>query len=448
MQDLIIAIIGILLTIFFVVGVHEFGHFIVARACGIKVLRFSIGFGKPLYRWYDKKGTEYVLAAIPLGGYVKMLDETEGKVSKEELHLAYNRQPIYKKLAVVAMGPIANLIFAFLLYWFLFMIGFVTSKPIIGEVAPHSIAAQAQLKPQEEIISIANKRTTSWSPVVIYLITHTNDKLPVSINVQKLSSPEVTQHQLNLTQMHLDDLKPDPLTSIGITPYQPTIPSVVGETKNPNSPLKKGDKVLSINGQHVKDWIDVIKKIYDNPDKTLEFKLERQGKIITIPVQINHKTTWLFAKHGYLGVAPDFKWPDNLLNKIQYSPIQALSYAWDDLVNFTSLNFIILGKMLTGKISLQSLGGPITIVQIAGTSIKEGLVSFMSFLAFLSISIGIINIIPIPGLDGGHVLLQLIESIIRRPIPDKVLNIIYRLGFVFLLFLIFQALINDIMRLM
>lgn len=445
MLDLIIALIGIILTIFFVVGVHELGHFLVARACGVKVLRFSIGFGKPLYRWKDKKGTEYVLAAVPLGGYVKMLDETEGDVPKEEIHLAYNRQPIYKKLAIVAMGPIANLIFAFFLYWILFMIGFVASKPIIGHVVPGSIAAEAQLKPQQEIVSIANKVTHSWSPVVIYLITHTNDKLPVPIEIKHIASPEIKRHMLNLMNMHLDDLKPDPLASIGITPYQPTIPSVIGKVETSDLPLKTGDKVLAIDNHRMKDWIDVVTQIYNNPDKTLVFKIERHGKILEIPVAIHHKSS-LFSKHGYLGLLPDFKWPENLLNQVQYSPLAALTHAWDDLVNFTSLNFIILGKMLTGKISILSLGGPITIVQIAGSSIKEGLVSFMSFLAFLSISIGIINILPIPGLDGGHVFLQIIESIIRRPLPNSVLNVIYRIGFFFLLFLIIQALANDIMR--
>jgi len=362
--SLLISLIGIILTIVLVIGIHECGHFLAARWLGVKVLRFSIGFGKALWRRSDKKGTEYVLAAIPLGGYIKMLDEDEGHVPENQRHLAFNRQPFYKKFLIVAAGPFANLVLAFVLYWLLFVVGFTSMAPVIGKVAPHSIAFNAGLKSQQEIISIDNTPTTSWMSVIIRIYSHAGETDQLQIETKPLGGQTSQKHILDLTHWHMNDLKPDPLDSLGFLPYE-----------------------------------------------------------------------------------PEFQWPKGMLRQVQYNPVAALPHAWRSTYDFVWLNFLVVGKLLTGKASLQSLGGPISIFQSAGQAINQGIAPFMSFLAFISISIGTINIFPIPGLDGGHLLFQTIEAIIRRPIPQRVLILFYRLGVILLLLLVFHAITNDILRL-
>jgi regulator of sigma E protease len=451
MLSILISIIGILITIFLVIGVHEFGHFIVAKKSGIKVLRFSIGFGKPLLTWHDKQKTEYVLAAIPLGGYVKMLDENEGDVPPEELHLTFNRQPFYKKIAVIAAGPLFNLLFALIIYWFLFIVGFVSIVPIIGSVTPNSIAAESGLKAKQEIVKIDNKVILNWTTAIITLLSHAGDKEKITMQLKNPDSDQVQQYFLDVNKWHMDELKPDPLDSLGIIPYDPEIPPVIGKilAKSPadSAGLKVGDKIIEVNGKPIKDWYDIVVITSAHPNENLPITLMRGTEKISLPVSIGYKRNLFFMKQGFLGMMPAFEWPEKLLRKNQYSVFAAFPHAWQDVMTFANMNFIIIGKMITGKISLKSLGGPITIFETAGTALNNGILAFLSFLAFLSISIGIINIIPIPGLDGGHLLFQTIETIIRRPIPERTLVLFYRFGMLFLLIIMIQALVNDVLRL-
>ncbi len=451
MLNVLLSILGILITLLIIIGFHEFGHFIVARLAGVKVLRFSIGFGKALFRWHDKKGTEYVFAAIPLGGYVKMLDENEENVSPDEKHLAFNRQSLFKKFLIVAAGPVANLVLAFFLYWLLFVIGFNSIVPVIGEVTPHSIAANAGLKPQQKIISVDEIPTFSWMGVSIRILSHVGNNDTLVINTQTLTNPSIQNHLLNLSDWHLDNLKPDPLASLGFTPYEPNIPAIIGtiQVKSPAETmgLKIGDKIIAINNKKMTNWLDMLDVIHSHPNETLQFTLLRQNKIEKKSILIGSEGNWFGQKHGFLGISPQFNWPTDLIHKNKYNVLTAIPHAWRNVADFTTLNLMFIGKLLTGKASMQSLGGPIAIFQGAGSAFQEGIAPFLGFLAFLSISIGIINIFPIPGLDGGHVLFQLIELIIRRPIPERVMNICYRLGLILLLLLISQAIVNDIHRL-
>lgn len=450
-MDIITSILGILLTIFFIVGIHEFGHFIVARMCGIKVLKFSIGFGKSLYRWSDKKGTEYVLAAIPLGGYVKMLDQGEEHVPPHELHLAFNRQPLYKRLAVILAGPLFNFIFAFIIYWFIFVIGFTAIVPLIGKVIPGSIAEHAGIKAQDEIVSIEKEPTRNWSHVLIRLSRHMGDNDTLTMETQALHSTTRTTHILNLSQWKIDALKPDPLESLGIKPYEPNIPAVIGTIQAGSAAerakLQTGDAIISIDNHPITDWIQAITIISTHPSKTLSFKIKRKNKLLIIPVNIDVKHQYFFEKSGFLGISPQFTWPDFLSRTIQYDPITALSHATQNTMDFIYLNFLLMGKMMTGKISLLSLGGPISIFQGAGTAFQTGILPFFSFLAFISIAIGVINILPIPGLDGGYLIFYCIELMTGRPVSPALQILFIRFGLILLMLLLAQAISNDIMRL-
>ncbi len=451
--NLLLSIVGILLTILIVVGVHEGAHFLTARLLGIKVLRCSIGFGKALYTWRDKKGTEYVLAPIPLGGYVKLLDESEAPVDEAEKHLAFNRQPLYKRAAVVIAGPLANILAAVLLYWLIFLIGFKTALPLIGEVLPHSISSAAKLKPMQVIVSVDGYPTQSWSQVTMRLITHlgNQDKLRIQTKPFMAESKNLQTFILNLRDWQMNELKPDPLSSLGLIPYEPAIPLILGQIKanSPaaHSPLKPGDKILAIEGKPLKTWEEVILFIAKNPDKKLVFLIDREHHQLLFPVQVGHQWNLRFHKQGFLGIGPNFELPDYLLQKIQYNFLSAFSHAVQEVVNLSYLNLLLFGKLITHKLSLYSLGGPLTIFQTAGSAFLYGLLSFLGFLAFLNVALGIINIFPIPGLDGGHLLFQCIEAIIRRPLSLPVQVFFYRLGFIFILFFLAQALTNDLLRL-
>jgi regulator of sigma E protease len=450
MMHLLVSIIGILITIFFVIGTHESAHFFVARLVGVKVLRFSIGFGKTLFRWYDKQGTEYVIALLPLGGYVKMLDETEDSVPEHEKHLAYNQQPFYKKFLIVVAGPLTNIFCALILYWLIFMIGFTTFKPLIGTVQPDSIAAQAGLKSGEEIIALDGHPITAWTGIILRLLSHVGNADSASIEVIN-PDKKIQKRVLDLSHWQMDGLTPDPLSSIGITPYMPTIPLTIGKVAE-DSPaftagFKQGDKIIAINQQVIRNWSDMVTFIMVHPDEKMTFTVERSNKLVQLPVITGHHTNLFFQKTGYLGLGPEYTIPKDMLRSIQYGPLDAFSYAARELYDFTYFNILLIGKLLTGKLSLQSLGGPITIFETAGDALNIGFVSFLGFLAFLSISIGIINFLPLPGLDGGHLLIQFIECVIQRPIPEKIMSVMYRMSFMLIIFVLMIALVNDVLRL-
>jgi regulator of sigma E protease len=450
MLHLLIAIAGIIITIFFVVGTHEFGHFMAARLVGVKVLTFSIGFGKKLFSWRDKKGTEFVFALIPLGGYVRMVDENEGPANEADLPRAYNRQPFYKKFIIVAAGPLSNFFWAIILYWLIFTLGYVTIKPVIGDIKPNSIAAVAGLKPLQEIISIDQQPVKTWTNVLFKLLWHTGNNDQMQIGVLDPGSKQQKNFTLDLATWKMDDLNPDPLVSLGITPYEPPVKLEIGYIRK-NSPaaqsrLTFGDKLIAINNEKITDWAKLAAIVQAHPDQQILFTIERNSKKMEVPVMTGSIRNWNLQKTGILGIGPFVKLPASMEQKIQYSPWQSLPAAAQETLNYINFNLLLFGKMVTGKLSLQSLGGPITIFDTAGDSLNYGILPFLNFLAFLSVAIGVINIFPIPGLDGGHLLFQLIETIIRRPIPINVVVLAYRLGFAFLFLIMLRAFINDVLR--
>lgn len=452
MLHIAFSILGMLLTILFVIGTHEAAHFYMARAVGVKVLRFSIGFGKTLFRWHDKSGTEYVFALLPLGGYVKMLGESDDKeIPPDDLHRAYHHQPFYKKFLIVLAGPVSNILCAFLLYWLIFMLGFVTIKPVIGSITPNSIAAKAGMQPMQAIERIDGNITHTWTGAAFRLLVHIGTGDQIAIATKKLTTQETKSYSLDTTSWKMNDLTPDPLTSLGIVPYEPSIPLIIGVI-NQSSPaaqsgLKINDKILAIAHQPMKNWLDIMTIIQQHPNQTVKFIIERKGKKKKINVNIGYQRDLWLKKIGYLGIAPTVTIPPELLETVKYTPLAALSRAGEEITNFTYFNLVLFGKMFTGKLSLHSLGGPITIFTSAGETLNYSWIAFIGFLAFLSLSIGIINFLPIPGLDGGHLLMQIIELIIRRPIPDRIQSLLIRLGFAFLIWIFIQAVVNDVLRL-
>jgi len=450
MLSFLIGFAGIIITIFFVVGTHEAAHFITARCLGVKVLQFSIGFGKTLWSWRDKSGTQYILALIPLGGYVMMLNEEEHDVKPEDLHRAYNRQAFYKKFLIVLAGPATNILCAILLYWLIFMLGFVTPKPIIGTIEAHSIAAQAGMQGNQEITKIDNTPTPSWTGVVLRILMHAGDNDQLLIETKNITTQKIQNYQLLLTNWRMDDLTPDPLSSLGITPYQPSLPMIIGNINEPSpaatAGLKKGDKIIAVNQIKMDNWEMLVAFISSHPQDKIMMTLLRENKKITLPVMIGYHRDIFLQRTGYLGISPAVTIPKTYLQTIQYPPGDALLHAGKEVNNFIYFNVIVIGKLLTGKLSLQTLGGPITIFESAGEALNYGFIAFCSFLAFLSLSIGLINLLPIPGLDGGHLFIQFIEWIIRRPIPEKWLLLLYRLGVVLIVFVLIQSLINDLVR--
>ena len=332
----------------------------------------------------------------------------------------------------------------------MFVIGFVTVKPVIGSIKPRSIAAEAGMQGRQEILRVDNIPTHNWTSTLFRVLAHAGNQDHLKLETRDWSTQKIQSHVLDLTNWHLNELTPDPLTSLGLIPYEPPIPLVIGliSAKSPasQSNLHVGDKIVAINRIHYRDWDEVITYVVSHPQQTVTMTIERNKKTETFPVTIGYKQNIFFQKTGYLGIAPQFNMPKELLITMQYAPLPAVSHAWQEVVDFTYFNFLLFGKIFTGKLSLQSLGGPITIFESAGAALNYGVVSFIGFLAFLSLSVGLINLLPIPGLDGGHLFLQTVEYIIRRPVPEKIQLALYRLGFVFIIFILIQALVNDLLR--
>lgn len=445
------ALLGFVLAITILVAVHEFGHFWVARLVGIKVLRFSIGFGKPIWSFFDRKGTEFAVALIPLGGYVKMLDEREGEVPPDELHLAFNRKSIGRRMAVIAAGPLFNILFAIVAFWLMLSVGIKSVAPVIGAVLPQSIAAKAGLKPMEEIIGIDGQQTPSWYAVQMGLLSHIGQQDQATMLVKKLKTTVTKTHHLDLSQWAYRANHPNLLASLGIEPYTPPIPSIVGHVV-PNSPAAKagllpGDKITAIDGQKVTGWLEMVQIISDKPNQTVTLTLLRQGHPLTKSVVVGSVPTQMGKKEGFLGIGSlQIHWPKELIRTQRVNVFSAMPLAVKKTWEITHLTCKILAKMVTGAISTKGLSGPIGIAQGAGISVRMGFSYFLNFLALVSIGLAIINILPIPILDGGQFLFCLIELITRKPVSERVQELGLKLGIVLLLGVMFLALYNDISR--
>lgn len=431
---------GILVT------VHEFGHFWVARRCNVKVLRFSIGFGKSLFSWKGKTGTEYVIAAIPLGGYVRMLDERVDEVSPEERDVCFNDKSVWQRIAILAAGPMANFIFAIFAYWCIYLIGAQAIKPVIGELTPGSFAEKSMLEPGSEIVMVDNKSMKDWNQVSLALVEALGeDAVTVTLKQDGRITPQ--QYTLNIKGWTFDPDKQDVLTSLGIVPFRPEATQTIGRvsagTPGEKAGLRKGDVLIGIDNQKAENWQQVQTWIAQKPNENVTLMVEREGDVVALPATLAQRND-----KGFLGVSVVYHpWPEDMIVTLDYGPLESVLVAAEQTWRLTELSVKMIGKLLTGTLSVKNLSGPISIAQGAGYSAGFGLVAFLSFLALISVNLGVINLLPLPVLDGGHLLYYLIELLTGRPVPEKIQEVGFKVGAMLLMTMMGIAIFNDLARL-
>ncbi len=451
-MELLITVFGAILAVFIVIVLHEAGHFLVAKMLGVKVLRFSVGFGKAIWSYQSRRsGTEYVIAILPLGGYVKMLDDRELQVSYQESKMAYNRQPLLTRMAIVLAGPLTNFLLAIIAFWMVFLLGISYVKPVIGKVLPDSIAGQAGLKAGDAIKAIDGEKVYEWQQVFTDIIGRIGNKEEISLTVQPADRAALQTRYLSLTNWKLVGNQPDILKSLGIVPYRPEFPAIVSKIL-PNSPaaikgLQKNDQIIAIDGKSMTEWPDLMDYIKNRPHQEITLTIQRDQSQQQVTVELGSKQQ-NGQNTGFLGVEVKLpSWPAGMIETPKFSIFSAWRPAINQTWSLIAFNYIVLEKMILGKISVATLGGPITIFRTAGAASQQGLRVYLSFIAFISVTLGFINILPIPGLDGGHFLFQVIESIIRKPISEKYQALLLRFGILLIILLIIQGTINDIVRL-
>jgi len=444
-------IVGTLVALGVLVTFHEFGHFWVARRCGVKVLRFSVGFGMPLLRWHDKQGTEFVVAAIPLGGYVKMLDEREGEVPADQLDQSFNRKSVRQRIAIVAAGPIANFLLAMVFFWALAMLGTEQIRPVIGAVESGSLAARAGLNAGQEIVAIDGEPTSGWAAVNLQLVRRLGESGSLQLLVREQGSTVDSPRELVLDKWLKGADEPDPIRSLGIRPWRPALPPVLAEL-DPKGPaqaagLKTGDRLLALDGKAVDDWQQVVDTVRMHPDTKIMLRVERDSAQIDVPVMLAARGESK-APTGYLGAGvKPVDWPPEMIREVSYGPLAAVGEGARRTWTMSVLTLDSLKKMLFGELSVKNLSGPITIAKVAGASAQSGVADFLNFLAYLSISLGVLNLLPIPVLDGGHLLFYLIEWARGRPLSDRVQGWGIQIGISLVIGVMLLALVNDLGRL-
>jgi len=449
-MQIIQSVLALALTLGILVTLHEYGHFWVARRFGVKVLRFSVGFGKPLFSWYDRQGTEYAIAAIPLGGYVKMLDEREGPVPEELRDQAFTSKPPSQRIAIAAAGPIANFIFAILAYWLISVVGVTTVAPIVGSVAEDSTAERVGLQEGMEIHSVDGHRVTSWRDVNMRLLERAGEHGQVSLEISEQGSRGVVSGPLN--GWALSDDAPNPLAEFGVTPWRPEVPAVLGQVveggRAEAAGLQAGDHVLAVNGEPVDNWFALVEHIRNAPEQPIVLSIERNDAQLEVAVTPGARTLDDGQVIGFVGAGVEaISWPDEVLRNVQFGPLAAIPNAFHETWADTRLTLVAIKKMVTGLLSPTNLSGPITIARVAEASVSSGFEDFVRFLAYLSVSLGVLNLLPVPVLDGGHIVYYTIEAIRRKPLSERAQELGLRIGMALILTLMVFALYNDLMRL-
>lgn len=441
-----IVALGVLIT------VHEFGHFWVARRLGVKVLRFSIGFGRPLWRRQRDQGTEYVIAAIPLGGYVKMLDEREEEVPQDQLHMAFNRQTLWRRAAIVAAGPIFNLIFAVLALWVVFMGGDLGLRPVVQEIAPDSIAAESGFQPGDELLRVGDRESATWESATFAFAAQLLDDSDLVVRVR--SADGLERDRVILAE-RLSDVadSSNPMDRIGLTPRRPEIPAVIGDLvageAAERAGLSVGDAILSVDGSPVRDWSHWVELVRSSPGAPLTVEVQRGAAHLSLPVTPRAAEAD-GEPYGFIGakVQDPGEPGDEYRVEIRYGPFQALALAAGTTVDMSGLMLKVVARMLTLQASVHNLSGPISIAEAAGRTASYGIEPFLKFLAVVSISLGVLNLLPIPVLDGGHLLFFLIEWVKGSPLSEAAQILGQKVGILLLAALMTLAFYVDFSRLL
>jgi len=447
---------------------HELGHYWVARRCGVKVLRFSVGFGKVIYSKrfanspFDKaqdRDTEWVISAIPLGGYVKMVDEREGEVAPEDLPYAFNRQPVLRRMAIVVSGPLANFMLAIALYWIMFVSGVPGLKPMVGEVPPGSPAAIAQLHEGETILGINGEAIPNWEELRWMLLELTLRQDPgqaaqqgeVKIEAQDASGTRLF-HLLDISSLEAKDLDGEFLGKLGLHPYRPPILPVIGKVADDSvaqrAGLREGDRILHADGMEMRRWNEVVEVVRARPGKTVQLEIRRGERTLSMAV-VPQAVAESGKTVGKIGAAPqvDHAAWQAMLTEVSYGPLEAFERSLRKTWETTVISLKMLGKMVLGEVSMKNLSGPITIADYAGQSAEMGLAAYLGFLALISVSLGVLNLLPIPLLDGGHLLYYVAELIKGGPVSEGAWEIGQKIGIALLGMLMVFAIYNDIYRL-
>ena len=446
-MSLLVTLVAFLFALGTLIVIHELGHYWVARLCGVKVLRFSVGFGAPL--WSRRLGadqTEWVVAAFPLGGYVKMLDEREGEVAAHERHRSFNRKSVYRRIAIVAAGPIANFVLAIAVYWGVFLYGVPGVKPVLGPSLSGTPAAQAGIASGETILRIGDQPVATWEDVRWVLLERVVEKRSVTIEVRN-EKGQIAFRRVDLSGLTAADLDADFLAKIGLTRFSPAL---IGEVQagraGERAGLRPGDEVVAVDDKPVTSWEELVGAVQPNAGTRLLLTVRRGGDTLQIPVTPDAVEEG-GRSVGRIGLARDVALLEKQLVQVRYGPLAALSQAAVKTWDISVLSLQMLGKMIVGEVSLKNLSGPITIADYAGQSAQMGLLFYVRFIALISISLGVLNLLPVPVLDGGHLMYYFVEIIKGRPVSERALEIGQRIGMVVLFTLMAFAIYNDIHRL-
>ena len=433
--------------------IHEYGHYLVARIAGVKVLRFSVGFGRPLWLRRSSTGaTEWAVCVVPLGGYVKMLDEHDGPVAPEERHRAFNRQSVWRRIAIVSAGPLANFVLAVVLYWMLFLHGVPESKPIVGAPEPGSIAAAAGLQRGDKILKINGETVVSWQDVRWRVLQLAVERQQARLEVLDRSR-RIEWRTLELARFGADGFEGDPLARMGLRIYRPDVEPVIDKIMAggvaERSGLRSGDRVIAIDGRPVRTWGELVASVRAHPGERLKLELRRGEEEIGVelaPEVVEQNG----ERFGRIGASPriDPKAMQGFVTTVSYGPAAALKLALVRTWETAAFSLRMLGKMLVGEVSWKNLSGPVTIADYAGQSAQLGLAAYVAFIALISVSLGVLNLLPIPLLDGGHLMYYVAEIIKGSPVSERAMELGQRLGLSLLLFLMVFAFYNDINRLL
>jgi regulator of sigma E protease len=429
------------------VAVHEWGHYYVAKLCKVKILKFSIGFGKPIYKRVTSSGMEVIVAAIPLGGYVRMLDGRVDQVSTQDLDVSFDLKPVGQRMAIVAAGPIVNFLFAIFALMLVGMLGSQTSKTVVGEVLPDSYASQAGLAVNDHIIKVGQRSVKDWQEVSIEMVSFSGDaSMPITVENENGITLEKV---LPINGWKLDPESTDLFGALGFAPFSPeltkTLALVGADTPAGIAGLKVNDEIMKLDGTTMNNWGQIVQYIEARPNQMIDVQVLRGGNISNVSVTLGQKPEQ--TTQGYLGVSPSREqWPEEYIVEVKEGPLEALVSGTKSTWRLMTVTLEMLGKLVTGDLSVKSLSGPISIAQGAGAHASYGLVPFLGFLAIISVNLGIINLLPLPILDGGHLLYFTAEWITGKPVSQAIQEMGLKIGGVILIAVMGTAIFNDILR--